>query len=114
MKTDSVWFGSWSGYNSHFRGLNQHNTFTDEIIRYGLVGLIPFVILFWNVAKFSIIHFFKARKKQLQMIYIYASATLLYLLYSMTHGTGLQSGDVMFWLLFAVLAHESNKNKLLL
>ena len=55
-----------------------------------------------------------ARKKQLQMIYSYASATLLYLLYSMRHGTGLQSGDVMFWLLFAVLAHESNKNKLLL
>ena len=114
LKTDSVWFGSWSDYNSHFRGLNQHNTFMDEITRYGLVGLIPFVILFWNVAKFSIIHFFKARKNQLQMMYVYASATLLYLLYSMTHGTGLQSGDVMFWLLFAVLAHESNKNKLLL
>lgn len=111
IKTDSAWLGSWNEYNSHFRGLNQHNTFMDEITRYGFFGLIPFVLLFWNVAKFSITHFFMARKNKLHTMYIYASATLLYLLYSMTHGTGLQSGDVMFWLLFAVLAHESNKNQ---
>lgn len=111
LKTDAAWLGSWSEYNSHFRGLNQHNTFMDEITRYGIVGLIPFVILFWKVARFSITHLFKARKYKLHTMYIYASATLLYLLYSMTHGTGLQSGDVMFWLLFAVLVHESNKNQ---
>ena len=113
LNTENVWFGGWSNYMNLFPGKNQHNTFMDTITRYGVVGFIPFCFLFYKVFRVSILSLIMARKNRIISTYIYSSAILLYLFYSLTHGTGLQSGDVTFWLLFALFESDSNKSYIL-
>ena len=87
-----------------------HNTFTDTIRMGGIVLLIPFLILFYCLCKTLIKIFLFSRKVKDYRTMGMAMGCLCFLLYSQTHSTGVQSGSIMFWVLY-MLCIQSHRVK---
>ncbi len=100
MSSDFALVGGYVNY-SHFGG-GQHNCFLDSITRFGIVGGVYFVLLFYRVTKYLLASFRESLSLRQIKTTVLSVSCLLYMLYSLTHSTGLQSGDVMFWVLFAL------------
>ncbi|MDT3369869.1 MAG: hypothetical protein LIR40_14715 [Bacteroidota bacterium] len=108
--SEYLWFGGVENYNKVF-GVGQHNTFLNAISFYGIFGSIPFFLLFFSVLLNCTKTLFSSLKKNNKLVASSASC-LMYLLYSMTHSTGLQSGDATFWVIFGLYIYYSNRYKI--
>lgn len=77
-----------------------HNSFLDALRRGGIFLLIVYIVLFFRLCRslVEMVQFSRSVKdyRTLGM----ALGCLCYLLYSLTHSAGIQSGGIMFWTLF--------------
>lgn len=77
-----------------------HNTFTDALRMGGLFLLITYIVLFYHLCKTLIgIVLFSRREEDFRTMGM-AIGCLCFMLYSQTHSTGVQSGSIMFWVLY--------------
>lgn len=108
---NNIVFGGKDNYLNHYGGV-QHNTFLDVLTRGGIVLLSVFLVLFFKVL-FLCFSNIKKYFRKLSYGTPFAISCVLYLGYSMTHSSGLQSGDVMIWiplsLLYAVMENEKSE-----
>ena len=77
-----------------------HNTFLDALRRGGIFLMFVFIVLYICLCKslIKIVHFSR-RVKDFRSLGM-ALGCISYLIYSLTHSTGVQSGSIMFWTLF--------------
>lgn len=103
--TKDVYIGSFYNYNMDGT-IGQHNCFLDVIVRGGIFSLIPFIFFTIDVIK-------KALKAYKVSVFGKAVAVsiIFYILYSLTHSTGLHCGDTTFWIPFGFLFVALNISK---
>lgn len=99
FQNGDVLFGGFEKYLSlGFQG--QHNTFFDVVTRAGLIGLVVFIIYFFKTLIFVKDHI-NIRKPSLQTSLCFS--VIIYILYSQTHSTGIQSGITFYWSIIAMI-----------
>ena len=77
-----------------------HNTFLDALRRGGIFLMLVYIVLFSRLCKsLAKIIKFSRRVKDFRSLGM-ALGCIFYLIYSLTHSTGVQSGSIMFWTLF--------------
>lgn len=77
-----------------------HNAFTGALRLGGIFLLLTFVVLFYFLCRTLVeIVLFSRREEDFRTMGL-AVGCLCYLLYSQTHSTGVQSGSIMFWVLY--------------
>ena len=80
-----------------------HNTLMDALRRGGFISFLLYLPLFTMVVyKCSCISI-NAFKLNTQYSFTLSIACLLFIAYSFTHSTGLQSGAVLFWFIYALM-----------
>ncbi len=104
VNSPDVFFGNYHDYTRH--AVDQHNCFTDVIVRGGIITFVPFIILLVRVVKTLV----QSYKKNIGLTPIVLGCTI-YLFYSLTHSDGIHSGDTMFWIMYAIII--SNKSNVL-
>ena len=97
LSTGDALIGGYDKYCSFYG--EQHNTFLDVITRDGLIGLPVFLIYFIV----SLNYYISYSKQKMSISTLCGYAGLIYLLYSQTHSTGIQSGVSIFWLINLLL-----------
>lgn len=110
LDSGNVIFGGYSDYINRFGELGQHNTFLDVWTRSGFVGLLAFCVLFAIVVYRSITIAYCSYAKRYYNIFALSISCIIFLLYSMTHSSGLQSGAVIFWLPYTLMMVSYNIN----
>lgn len=101
LHTGNIFIGGQLEYLNY--GGGQHNTFLDCMTRYGIIGTVILLILYFRVLSYCIKLFFEFRRLGMYELMSLSVCPIIYLLYSLTHSTGLQSGDPLFWIAFALL-----------
>lgn len=80
-----------------------HNTLMDALRRGGFILLLLYLPLFFMVVyKCSCISI-NAFKLNAQYSFMLSIASLFFIAYSFTHSTGLQSGAILFWFIYALM-----------
>ena len=87
----------------------QHNTFLDVITRDGLIGLPVFVVYFFV----SFNYYVGYAKQKMSILTLCGYAGLIFMLYSQTHSSGIQSGFSIFWLINLLLILSNRTGYLL-
>lgn len=105
ISSEKALFGGFQHYKDTHNDVRQHNTFLDVITKDGLFGLIFFVLFFFEVVKYC---FKTIRTSNNKYAVQCAFGVLLYLLYSQTHSSGIQSGIPFFWFLLALITAINN------
>lgn len=85
-----------------------HNTLMDALRRGGFITFLIYVILFIDLFFKCIKTSFNAYKSNFKYTFIFSICCLIFLLYSFTHATGIQSGAVYFWLLYSLMLVSNN------
>lgn len=109
LSSEYVLFGGYSNYSQFGEG--QHNSILDSITRFGLIGSVVFISLFYRITRWCYTILRIALKSKNTNQIVLSISCLLYLLYSMTHSIGVQSGDIMFWLMFTLLYVQTKNIK---
>ena len=87
-----------------------HNAFTGALRLGGIFLMLTFVVLFYYLCKTLVeIVLFSRREEDFRTMGL-AAGCLCFLLYSQTHSTGVQSGSIMFWVLY-MLTLQSHRIK---
>lgn len=107
LKYGNVFIGGQSDYLMY--GGGQHNTFLDCMTRYGLIGTSFLIVLYFRVLVRCIKSFIEFRRLGVYGLMSISICPIIYLLYSLSHSTGLQSGDPLFWIVFVVLCVGERK-----
>lgn len=79
-----------------------HNSILDAFRRGGILNLIVFLALFVTIVFDYLYRNVKANKSD-SVINVLSLSCFFYLVYSMTHSSGIQSDGVLFWLMFEIL-----------
>lgn len=80
-----------------------HNTLMDALRRGGFISLLMYLPLFIMTVYKCLYIAIKAQKINLQYSFALSIACLFFIAYSFTHSTGLQSGAVLFWFIYALM-----------
>lgn len=82
----------------------QHNTFLGAWVGGGFFTFITFLVLYFKLLRDNVILVLRHKRKRTQYPYTicYAVASLIFLLYSMTHSVGVHSGSPMFWIVYTM------------
>ena len=98
--------GGFADYCTKYIG--QHNTFLDVITRVGLIGFPLFIAYFIK----TFLSFFKEVKfYNPDITSLLAISGLIFIAYSQTHSSGIQSGITYFWELVAMFELSKKFNK---
>lgn len=111
LESGNIICGGYSDYLTRFGGIGQHNTFLDAWTRSGLIGLFIYLILYIMIFFKSIVVAYQSYLKKDHVTATCSFACIIYLLYSTTHSTGLQSGDILFWLPYVLMVFSFNLGK---
>ena len=98
---DNWLLGGEETYHS-MRNVTPHNFFLHAIIYSGIFGLITISLLFIVMLKRALLELKKNTNKSIAIIY-FASALIIYLLNGLFHSSSLITGDVLIWILYALL-----------
>ncbi len=104
INSPDVFVGNYHDYTRH--AVDQHNCFTDVIVRGGIITFIPFIVFLVQIVKTLV----QSYKKNTGLLPIVLGCAI-YLFYSLTHSDGVHSGDTMFWIMYAIVI--SNKSNVL-
>ena len=80
-----------------------HNTLMDALRRGGFISLMFYIPLFFIVIYKCTYMLFVAYKNELHYTFVLSVSCLIFMIYSFSHSTGLQSGAVLFWFVYAIL-----------
>lgn len=80
-----------------------HNTLMDALRRGGFISLIFYIPLFCIVLYRCAYILFIAYRNDLHCSFVLSVSCLIFMIYSFSHSTGLQSGAVLFWFVYALL-----------
>ncbi len=80
-----------------------HNTLMDALRRGGFISLVFYIPLFCVVVYRCVHILFIAYRNDLHYSFVLSVSCLIFLIYSFFHSTGLQSGAVLFWFVYAML-----------
>ena len=106
---DFIGKGSWLfGGAVEFRdtyGKAQHNTFLSAWVLGGIFTFVVFVILYFKIliGNMKTIFSHKSRRFLYPFTLCFAVASIIFLLYSVTHSAGVQSGSPMFWVVYSMM-----------
>lgn len=87
-----------------------HNAFTSTLRLGGIFLLITFIVLFYYLCKTLVEILLFSRREEDYRTMGMAVGCFCYLLYSQTHSTGVQSGSIMFWVMY-MLTLQSHRVK---
>lgn len=80
-----------------------HNSLMDVLRRGGFISLIFYLPLFLSLLYKCISTCYVAYKSEGWYSFTLSVACLIFIAYSFTHSTGVQSGAVLFWLMYALM-----------
>ena len=80
-----------------------HNTIMDALRRGGFISLLLYFPLFFFVVYKSSHISINAFKQNAHYSFTFSIACILFLLYSFTHSTGLQSVAILFWFIYSLM-----------
>lgn len=106
---DFIGKGSWLfGGAVEYRdtyGKAQHNTFLSAWVLGGIFTFVVFVILYLKIliGNMKTIFSHKSRRFLYPFTLCFAVASIIFLLYSVTHSAGVQSGSPMFWVVYSMM-----------
>ena len=102
MNTDSFIWGA--DLNDSILGDSiGHNTLTDSLRRGGFITFLFYLPLFIAVLYKSIYIGIASQRINAPYTFAFSVSCVIYLAYSFTHSTGLQSGAVQFWFVYALM-----------
>lgn len=81
-----------------------HNTIMDAMRRGGIFTFVVYLILFASVTLTCFKLVLKSLRYKLNYTLCYSLSCVLFLAYSMTHSTGIQSGSIYFWVLYVAMS----------
>ena len=87
-----------------------HNAFTAALRLGGVFLLLTFIVLFFYLCRTLVEILLFSRREEDYRTMGMAVGCLCYLLYSQTHSTGVQSGSIMFWVMY-MLTLQSHRIK---
>lgn len=98
LDSDDSFIGGYDKYCSQYA--EQHNTFLDVITRVGVLGFPIFLVYFCITVKklaksFSL--------KHIDLECLLSLSGIIFILYSQTHSSGIQSGISYYWLIISML-----------
>ena len=108
IKTRAFWYGGAVAFLEKYQEA-QHNTFLSAWVQGGVFTFLLFVVLYFKLLMQSI---GKVRRnlrntQAFPLTIAYALASILFLIYSLTHSAGVQNGSPMFWFFYmAMLAAQ--------
>lgn len=76
-----------------------HNSILDAFRRGGLVTMLCYIAVFFLIAKYCLKQASVAFRLRRYIPFGIWCSSLLYMIYSLTHSSGIQSGDPTFWML---------------
>lgn len=108
MKGSSL-FGGAVGYLNTY-GKAQHNTFLSAWVLGGIFTFVVYVLLYFKLLKESIINVFSLKSERFDYPFTlcFAIASIIFLLYSITHSSGVQTGSPMFWVVYVMMCLSHN------
>lgn len=83
-----------------------HNSLLDAFRRGGIFALVLFFILFFTAFFKTIKLFLQYNRTNAPKIAALALSSCVYIIYSLTHSNGIQSGAVFFWIIYSVLLSQ--------
>ena len=93
-----------------------HNTLLDSLRRGGFFAFIVYLLVFISIAIKCIKIAYRAASEKANTTLALSLSCILYLLYSFTHSTGIQSGSVNFWLIYSLMIisikYKNEKNNM--
>ena len=97
-------FGGSEAYMSLYHK-SQHNSFLGAWVSGGVFTFALFVVLYFKLFRDSlnIVIKFKRKKYNYSFTCSFSIAVLIFLLYSLTHSAGVQSGSPMFWIVYTMM-----------
>ena len=101
--TDQLYFGGLYNYISVYK-INQHNCLLAAWTMGGIFTFLSFCVLFFSaLQELTRIVINRNYIKNDIVAFSLATSCLLYLMYSLTHSSGLQNDGMMFWLPYTLL-----------
>ena len=106
--------GYWlTGGNEAYMNLykkSQHNSLLAAWVGGGIFLFIIFVILYFRLLRDNLRIVFELKRKRFQYPFTicFSVASLIFLLYSLTHSAGVQSGSPMFWIVYTMMCVSYN------
>lgn len=80
-----------------------HNTLLDSLRRGGFLTFIIYIITFFVILINCVRTCFLAYKEKYKYTFAFATSCVIFMLYSFTHSTGIQSGAVYFWFVYSMM-----------
>lgn len=84
---------------------SQHNAFLGAWVLGGIFNFAVFVILYFKLLRDSLKKIIKLKRKKSNYSFTlsFSFAVIIFLMYSLTHSAGVQSGSPMFWLVYTMM-----------
>lgn len=99
LETGDCLLGGYANYCLHYN--EQHNTFLDVITRIGLIGF-PVFLAYFCVTLRKLLRSFSIKLFSIESLS--SLSCLIFILYSQTHSSGIQSGITYYWLIISILS----------
>ena len=80
-----------------------HNTIMDALRRGGFISLLLYLPLFIIVVYKCSNIFIRGFMQNWHYSYTFSISCVLFIAYSLTHSTGIQSGAVLFWFIYSLM-----------
>ncbi len=96
-------FGGLNQYLQHYGGRVQHNVFLGAWVGGGFFSMVLIVILFFSTCIKSLYLIFKFYNNINFYPIIFALACLVFNFYSLTHSSGLHTGEPLFWISYSLM-----------
>lgn len=102
-------FGSSEAYTKLYDKA-QHNTFLSAWVGGGIPSFLIFTILYFKLFRDNMNKILTLKRKKILYPYTlsFAVASLIFLLYSLTHSAGVNSGSPMFWIVYTMMCISYN------
>ena len=110
INTKAFWYGGAVKFLETYEKA-QHNTFLAAWVLGGVFTFIVFCVLYFKLLRDCIVRISENIKRSYSHPYTicYAVAAIIFMIYSLTHSAGIQSGSPMFWIAFTAMIVAVNK-----
>lgn len=91
-----------------------HNTLMDSLRRGGFLTFVVYCVTFFILTITCIKQYILAYKEQYTYTFAFATSCIIFMCYSFTHSTGIQSGAIYFWFMYSMMLvsyNIENKNE---
>lgn len=80
-----------------------HNTLLDALRRGGCFTFVVYLFVFFVISVMILRILIRSYRLHYKYTLVFSISCILFLLYSFTHSTGIQSGAIYFWLMYALM-----------